>query len=97
LNVTFLDQVSKLTNQFCAFASKGCESPVLICEISAGSDVTGKLGVVGRGAPDIVLQACNADSISNATSLHSSHILRVFMDFFLLNSPMLEHGVRSIF
>ncbi|UNV93091.1 MULTISPECIES: hypothetical protein [Comamonas] len=41
------DQAAKLSDQTCAFCSKGCESLVLICEISAGSGVTGKLGVAG--------------------------------------------------
>lgn len=45
LGVLALDQSDKLANHARAFDSKGCESLVLICEISAGSGVTGKLGV----------------------------------------------------
>ncbi|BDB69145.1 hypothetical protein Cthiooxydans_15570 [Comamonas thiooxydans] len=69
LGVSAFDQSDKLPNHARAFASKGCESLVLICEISAGSGVTGKLGVAGGCAADVVLQACNAGSISSAASL----------------------------
>ena len=47
LGVSALDQSDKLANHARAFDSKGCESLVLICEISACSGVTGKLGVAG--------------------------------------------------
>ncbi|MEN2388060.1 hypothetical protein [Comamonas sp. A7-5] len=69
LGVSEFDQSDKLANHARAFASKGGESLVPICEISAGSGVTGKLGVAGCSAPDVVLQACNAGSISSAASL----------------------------
>ena len=35
------DQAAKLSNQTCALCGKGCESLVLICEISTDSGVTG--------------------------------------------------------
>ncbi|WKL14276.1 hypothetical protein QYQ99_17870 [Comamonas testosteroni] len=57
LGVSALDQSDKLANHARASRSKGCESLVLICETSAGSGVTGKLGVAGSCAPDVVLQA----------------------------------------
>ncbi|WP_172415243.1 hypothetical protein [Comamonas thiooxydans] len=69
LGVSLFDQAAKLANHARAFCSKGCESLVLICEISAGSGVTGKLCVAGCRTADVVLQACNAGSISSATSL----------------------------
>ena len=92
LGVSALDQSDKLANHSSASRSKGCESLVLICEISAGSGVTGKLGVAGGCAPDVVLQACNAGSISSAASLQAGHFLRVVMGVFLLSSAVLNHG-----
>ncbi len=47
LGVSLFDQVAKVSNQTCTVCSKGKESLVLICEISAGSGVTSKLGVAG--------------------------------------------------
>ena len=90
LSVSAFDQSDKLANHACAFASKGGESLVLICEISAGSGVTGKLGVASGGAADIVLQACNAGSISSARSFQRSELLGVFMGVFLLSCGVLQ-------
>ena len=97
LGVSALDQSDKLANHARAFASKGCESLVLICEISAGSGITGKLGVTGCGTADVVLQACNAGSISSAASLQSCHFLRVFMGVVLLRGRVVNHGSRFLF
>ncbi|RDI10967.1 hypothetical protein DFO48_105483 [Comamonas sp. AG1104] len=97
LGVSLLDQATKLSNQARAFCSKGRESLVLICEISAGSGVIGKLGVAGGGPPDVVLQACNAGSISNAASLQAGHFLRVVMGVFLLSCTVRDHGFRFLF
>lgn len=97
LGISALDQADKLSNHARAFASKGCESLVLICEISAGSGVTGKLGVTGGGGADVVLQACNAGSISSAASLQTGHFLRVVMGVFLLGSTVRYHGFRFLF
>ena len=97
LGVSALDQSDKLANHARAFASKGCESLVLICETSAGSGVTGKLGVAGGGGTDAVLQACNADSISSATSFQSGQFLRVVMGVVLLGRAMPKHGRRFLF
>jgi hypothetical protein len=90
LGVSAFDQSDKLANHARAFASKGGESLVLICEISAGSGVTGKLGVAGGRAPDVVLQACNTSSISSADSLQAGHFLRVVMRVFLLSCGVLQ-------
>ncbi|WP_155293313.1 hypothetical protein [Comamonas testosteroni] len=90
LGVSAFDQSDKLANHARAFASKGCESLVLICEISAGSGVTGKLGVTGGGGSDVVLQACNAGSISSAASLQGCELLRVVMGVFLLSCGVLQ-------
>ena len=97
LGVSALDQSDKLANHARAFASKGCESLVLICETSAGSGVTGKLGVAGRGAADVVLQACNAGSVSSAASLQRGKLLRVVMGIYLLGGPVIKHGSRFDF
>ena len=97
LRVSLFDQVAKLSNQARAFRSKSCESLVLICEISAGSGVTGKLGVAGRGAADVVLQPCNADSVSSAASLQRGKLLRVVMGVFLLGGPVIKHSSRFNF
>ena len=91
LGVSALDQSDKLANHARAFASKGCESLVLICEISAGSGVTGKLGVTGGGGTDAVLQACNAGSISSAASLQFCQCLCVVMGVVLLGSAVPEY------
>ncbi|MFN3731285.1 hypothetical protein [Comamonas testosteroni] len=92
-----MDQAAKVSNQACALCSNGCESLVLICEISAGSGVTGKLGVAGGSAPDVVLQACNAGSISSTASLQAGQFLRVVMGVFLLGGAMLKSGIRFDF
>lgn len=97
LGVSLFDQAAKVSNQARALCSKGCESLVLICKTSAGSGVTGKLGVTGGRAPDVVLQACNAGSISSAPSLQAGHFLRVVMGVLLLGSAMLHHGRRFVF
>ena len=97
LGVSALDQCDKLANHARAFASKGGESLVLICEISAGSGVTGKLGVAGGSGADVVLQACNAGSISSAASFQSCELLRVIMGVFLLGSAVGDHGSRFLF
>ena len=97
LGVSALDQCDKLANHARAFASKGCESLVLICEISAGSGVTCNLGVAGRSAPDVVLQACNADSISSAASLQSGQLLRVVMGIVLLCGSVIHHSFSFLF
>ncbi|KGG90844.1 hypothetical protein P245_15460 [Comamonas thiooxydans] len=97
LSIPALDQSDKLANHARALCSEGRESLVLICEISAGSGVTGKLGVAGCSAPDVVLQACNAGSISSAPSLQAGHFLRVVMGVFLLGGTVLEHGNRLLF
>ena len=97
LGVSAIDQSDKLVNHARAFASKGGESLVPICEISAGSGVTGKLGVAGGGGTDAVLQACNADSISSATSFQSGQFLRVVMGVVLLGRAMPKHGRRFLF
>ncbi|MDH1472955.1 hypothetical protein N5F13_00470 [Comamonas thiooxydans] len=97
MGISTFDQSDKLANHARAFASKGCESLVLICEISAGSGVTGKLGAPGGGTADVVLQACNAGSISSAASLQGGELLRVVMGVFLLGSAMLHHGLRFLF
>ena len=97
LGVSLCDQAASLANQSCALCSKGCESLVLICEISAGSGVTGKLGVAGRGAADVVLQPCNADSVSSAASLQRGKLLRVVMGVFLLGGPVIKHSSRFNF
>ena len=55
LGVSAFDQSDTLANHARAFASKGCESLVLICEISAGSGVTGKLGVTDGLAHDLAV------------------------------------------
>ncbi len=94
LGVSALDQSDKLANHSRASRSKGSESLVLICEISAGSGVTGKLGVAGGGTADVVLQACNTGSISSAASLQAGHFLRVVMGVFLLGATVLKHGGR---
>ncbi|WP_415794955.1 hypothetical protein [Comamonas aquatilis] len=90
LGVSAFDQSDKLTNHARAFASKSGESLVLICKISAGSGVTGKLGVAGDGGADAVLQACNASSISSAARLQSGQFLRVVMGVFLLSCGVLQ-------
>ncbi|WP_162989573.1 hypothetical protein [Comamonas sp. lk] len=90
LGVSAFDQPDKLANHARAFASKGGESLVLICEISAGSGVTGKLGIAGGGGADAVLQACNAGSISSAARLQSRQFLRVVMGVFLLSCGVLQ-------
>ena len=97
LGVSALDQSDKLANHARAFASKGCESLVLICETSAGSGVTGKLGVASSGTADVVLQACNAGSISCAARLQSHQFLRVVMGVVLLGRAMPKHGRRFLF
>ncbi|WP_162989559.1 hypothetical protein [Comamonas sp. lk] len=97
LGVSPFDQASKRANHARAFASKGCESLVLICEISTGSCVTCSLGVAGGGCADIVLQACNAGSISSAPSLKPSHFLRVVMGVSLLGSSVCDHGICFLF
>ncbi|WP_057093038.1 hypothetical protein KV708_19680 [Comamonas thiooxydans] len=97
MGVSALDQSDKLANHARASRSKGSESLVLICEISAGSGITGKLGVAGCCAPDVVLQACNAGSVSSAASLQTGQFLRVVMGVFLLSSAMLGHGHRFLF
>lgn len=84
LGVSPLDQADKLSNHSRAFASKGGESPVPICEIPAGSGVAGKLGAAGGGGADVVLQACNAGSISSAASLQGGEFAGVVMGVFLL-------------
>ncbi|WP_187427986.1 hypothetical protein [Comamonas sp. Z3] len=93
LCVSALDHSDKLANHARASCSKGSESLVLICEISAGSGVTGKLGVAGSRAADVVLQACNTGSISSAASLQAGHFLRVVMGVFLLGSAVLNYGL----
>ncbi|KWT64779.1 hypothetical protein APV28_5014 [Comamonas testosteroni] len=97
LGISALDQFDKLANHACAFCNEGCESLVLICEISAGNGVTGKLGVAGSRSADVVLQACNADSISSAPSLQAGHFLRVVMGVFLLGSAVRDHGGSFVF
>ncbi|MBL5979653.1 hypothetical protein JAO85_20455 [Comamonas sp. NyZ500] len=97
LGVSALDQTDKLANHARASCSTGCESLVLICEISAGSGVTGKLGVAGGSAPDVVLQACNAGSVNSAPSLQAGHFFRVVMGVFLLGSAVLNHGLCFFF
>ena len=97
LGVSPFDQTAKFTNQLCALCSKGCESLVLICEISAGSGVTGKLGVAGGRAANVVLQACNAGSVSSAASLQRGKLLRVVMGVFLLGGPVIKHSSRFNF
>jgi hypothetical protein len=62
------DQACKACNHCSALSSQGSESLVLICEISAGSGVTGKLCAAGGGGADGELQACNTGSISSAAS-----------------------------
>ena len=91
LGVSALDQSDKLANHARAVASKGSESLVLICEISAGSGVTGKLGVTGGGGTDAVLQACNTGSISSAASLQFCQCLCVVMGVVLLGSAVPEY------
>ncbi|WP_230957856.1 hypothetical protein, partial [Comamonas testosteroni] len=44
----------------------------------------------GSGAPDVVLQACNAGSISSAASLQGGEFLRVVMGVFLLSCGVLQ-------
>ena len=50
LGVSDFDQADKLSNHSRARCSTGSELLVSICEISAGSGVTGKLGVAGEGS-----------------------------------------------
>ena len=97
MRVSSFDQSDKLTNHARAFCSKGCDSLVLICEISAGSGVTGKLGVTGGGTADVVLQACNAGSISSAASLQGRQFLGVVMGVVLLGSAVFDDCVCFLF
>lgn len=97
LGVSALDQSDKLANHARAFASKGGESLMPICEISAGSGVTGKLGAPGGGGADVVLQACNAGSISSAASFQGGELLRVVMGVVLLRGRVVNHGNRFLF
>ncbi|EXU79470.1 hypothetical protein AX13_05000 [Comamonas aquatica DA1877] len=94
LGVTLLDQVDKLSNHACALCSVGCELLVLICEISAGSGVTGNLGVLGGGGAQVVLQACNAGSISSAASFQPLDFLGVCMGVVLLRCGVLQSPCR---
>ncbi|MCT9812404.1 hypothetical protein N0K08_17310 [Acidovorax sp. Be4] len=90
MSVSTLDQVDKLSNHSRALCNTGCESFVLICEISRGSGVTGKLGVAGGGSADVVLQACNAASISGTGSLKIAKRLGKVMGVVLLGACMFE-------
>jgi len=94
LNVSPFDQSAKLSNHFCAFCSKGSESLVLICEISAGSCVAGSLGMLGGGGAQVVLQACNAGSISSAASFQPLDFLGVCMGVVLLRCGVLQSPCR---
>lgn len=97
LRVSEFDQANKFPNHSRAFSSKGCESLVLICEISRGSGVTGKLGVAGGRSADVVLQACNAASISSEGSLQALQVLSVVMGVFLLGASVLEQCAGFLF
>lgn len=97
LRVSSFDQPDKLSNHACAFASKGCESLVLICETSAGSGVTGSLDVLGCCSAQLLLQACNAGSVSSAASFQPLDFLGVGMGVFLSVSRMVEQGSRLDF
>ncbi|WP_312588221.1 hypothetical protein [Comamonas terrigena] len=69
----------------------------MICEISAGSGVTGKLGVAGRGGADVALQACNTGSINSAASFQLRQFSRVVMGVVLLVVGMLQQRTRFVF
>ncbi len=94
--IPLVDQACKPCNHCSALSSQGCESLELICEISAGSGVTGKLGVAGRGGADGVLQACNAGSVSSAASFQQRQFLRVVMGVVLLIAGMLQQRTRFV-
>ncbi len=97
LGVSLLDQMDKLSNHACALCNMGCELPVLICKMSAGSGVTGSLGVPGGGGAQVVLQACNAGSISSAASFQVLDFLGVGMGVFLLFGSVLQSPCRFCF
>lgn len=97
LGISPCDQVAKLSNHARALYSKGCESLVLICEISAGSGVTGSLGMLGGGGAQVVLQACNAGSISSAASFQPLDFLGVCMGVVLLRCGVLQSPCRFDF
>ena len=96
-NIPLLDQACKPCNHCSALSSQGSELLVSICEISAGSGVTGKLCVAGGGSADGVLQACNAGSVSSAASFQFCHFLRVVMGVVLLVVGMLQQRARFVF
>ena len=97
LGVSLCDQSVSLANQSCAFCRQGCESLMLICEISAGSGVTGKLGAPGGAGADVVLQACNAGSISSAASFQGGELLRVVIGVVLLRGCVVKNDSRFLF
>lgn len=70
---------------------------MLICKISAGSGITGSPGLAGGSAPDVVLQACNADSISSAANFQSGQFLHVVMGVALLIGGVLQQRTRFVF
>lgn len=90
LCVALLDQIDKLSSHFRAFCKTGCELLVLICEMAAGSGVTGSLGVLGGSGAQVVLQACNAGSISSAARFQRLYGLGVGMGVVLLRSGVLQ-------
>lgn len=97
LGISPFDQTAKLANHLCALCNKGCESLVLICEISAGSGVTGSLGIAGCGTTDVVLQPGNTGSINSAASFQFCQFLRVVMGVLLLGSAVLNNGICFLF
>lgn len=76
----FGDQATKVSNHARAVCSKGCESLVLICEISASTASPRKLGVAGGymgvGMDEIVtglIATAFAETDSNAGLLPHPH------------------------
>ena len=97
LGVSLLDQMDKLSNHACALRKMGCELAVLICKMSADSGVAGSLGVLGGGGAQVVLQACNAGSISSAASFQRLNFLGVGMGVVLLLCGVLQSPCRFCF
>ena len=97
LGVSLLDQMDKLSNHACALRKMGCELAVLICKMSAGSGVAGSLGVGGGSGAQVVLQACNAGSISSAASFQPLNFLGVCMGAVLLPCSMLQESCGFCF
>ena len=94
MGVALLDHSDKFCNHACALCKMGCELLVLICKISAGSGVACSLGVLGGGGAEVVLQACNAGSISSAASFQQLDFLGVCMGVILLPCGVPQESCR---